>query len=168
MHDKRVCAVHGNRLSKVTGQTDLTPLQEEEEEPTSEQIQADSDAVQEAPKSASAPVPYTPTQAEREAHEISHWPYRAWCRFCVMGRGKNLDHARMEAELHHGLDTISIDFMYLGQNDDSPFPVLAFRVHSTRWTESYQCVSKSGRDVYNIMALVARIKRTGLRSFVFK
>ena len=29
-------------------------------------------------------------------------------------------------------------------------------------------MSKSGRDVYNIMALVACIKRTGLRSFVFK
>ena len=150
------------RLLGTTDSKDLTPIAEGEE-PAAEQIQADSDAIQEAPKSASAPVPYTPTQAEREAHEISHWPYRAWCRFCVQGRGKNLDHARMEAELNHGLDTISIDFMYLGQNDDSPFPVLAFRVHSNRWTESYQCVSKSGRDVYNILALVACIKRIGLR-----
>ena len=68
----------------------------------------------------------------------------------------------------HAIDTISIDFMYLGQNNESTFPVLAFRVHSTRWTESFVCVSKSARDPYNILALVHCIKRTGLRTFIFK
>ena len=49
------------RLLGTTDSKDLTPIAEEEEEPTAEQIQADSDAVQEAPKSASTPDPYTPT-----------------------------------------------------------------------------------------------------------
>ena len=57
--------MHGVSATPFTGSSvdskDLTPIVEEEEEPTTEQIQADSDAVQEAPKSASAPVPYTPT-----------------------------------------------------------------------------------------------------------
>ena len=85
MHVKRVCAVHGNpqNINKTSIGQDKTLDPLHEEEPTQEQIQADSDAVQEAPKIASAPTPYTPTQAEREAHEISHWPYRAWCQFCV-------------------------------------------------------------------------------------
>ena len=65
----------------------------------------------------------------------------------------------MDAELNHDIDTISIDFMYLGQNNESPFPVLAFRVHSTRWTEAYTCVSKSARDSYNVLALVHCFKR---------
>ena len=67
MHEKRVCAVHEERVCAVHGlgrDKFLDPSHEEE--PTAEQTQADSDAVQEAPKSASAPAPYTPTQAERE------------------------------------------------------------------------------------------------------
>ena len=31
-------------------------------------------------------APRTPTKAEREDHDVSHVPYRPWCRFCVMGR----------------------------------------------------------------------------------
>ena len=159
MHEpfKRVCAPQGKILAPVM-----------HDEPTEEQLMHDSENVQETEKSAMAPAPYTPSQEERDRHEISHWPYRAWCKFCIMGRGKNLDHARMDAELMHEIETISIDFMYLGQNNESTFPVLAFRVHSTRWTESYVCVSKSARDPYNILALVHCIKRTGLRTFVFK
>ena len=139
-------------------------------EPMPDSKEQDKDEVQEAAaaKAVAAPAPYTPTQEERDAHEISHWPYRAWCQFCIMGRGKNLDHKRLDAELSHDMETISMDFMYLGQNDESPFPVLALRVHSTRWTESFVCVSKSGRDAYNILALVHCIKRTGLRTFIFK
>ena len=32
-------------------------------------------------------APRTPTKAEREEHDVSHVPYRPWCRFCVVGRG---------------------------------------------------------------------------------
>ena len=42
-----------------------------------------------------APVlaaPRTPTRTEREQHDVSHVPYRLWCRFCVMGRGLERRH----------------------------------------------------------------------------
>ena len=29
---------------------------------------------------------------ERAEHELTHTPYRAWCPYCVMGRGKNTGH----------------------------------------------------------------------------
>ena len=32
--------------------------------------------------------PELPSQAEIDEHNVSHLPYRSWCRFCVMGRGK--------------------------------------------------------------------------------
>ena len=32
--------------------------------------------------------PELPSQAEIDEHNVSHQPYRAWCRFCVMGRGE--------------------------------------------------------------------------------
>ena len=30
-------------------------------------------------------APRNPTKAEREEHDVSHVPYRLWCRFCVKG-----------------------------------------------------------------------------------
>ena len=32
--------------------------------------------------------PVEPSQAEKEEHEMTHLPFRNWCRHCVRGRGK--------------------------------------------------------------------------------
>ena len=32
-------------------------------------------------------IPHHVSQQERDDHEITHIPYRTWCRFCVQGRG---------------------------------------------------------------------------------
>ena len=32
------------------------------------------------------PCPGNPSAAERSLHEITHWPYRPWCEWCVRGR----------------------------------------------------------------------------------
>ena len=34
------------------------------------------------------PCPRSPTQQEKEEHEVSHMPYRSWCEACVRGRGR--------------------------------------------------------------------------------
>ena len=31
--------------------------------------------------------PGEPTKLERIRHALTHLPYRAWCKLCVMGRG---------------------------------------------------------------------------------
>ena len=38
--------------------------------------------------------PKAPTKAEREAHDATHLPYRAWCHHCVRGRGAKKPHRR--------------------------------------------------------------------------
>ena len=43
--------------------------------------------------------PGTPAQAEREEHEVTHWPYRAWCDHCVNGRGKDAQKRKSLAKL---------------------------------------------------------------------
>ena len=35
-------------------------------------------------------APEAPTKAEKEAHDRTHLPFRAWCDICVQGRGKLL------------------------------------------------------------------------------
>ena len=36
--------------------------------------------------------PCLPSKAEVEAHELTHLPYRNWCRHCVAARGRELSH----------------------------------------------------------------------------
>ena len=37
-------------------------------------------------------APHRVSKEEREAHELTHTPYRAWCRHCVKARGRNTPH----------------------------------------------------------------------------
>ena len=47
---------------------------------------------EEGRRAQAAAIPYTPSRAEREEHEITHTPYRSWCDYCVRARGRNRPH----------------------------------------------------------------------------
>ncbi len=47
--------------------------------------------------------PHEPDEETREEHQRTHLPYRNWCRHCVMGRGKEMDHRRQGAPEEHGV-----------------------------------------------------------------
>ena len=49
-----------------------------------EQDQAEESAEGDNPRC--LPCPWNPTKEERLAHELTHWPYRPWCEWCVRGR----------------------------------------------------------------------------------
>ena len=36
------------------------------------------------------PCPRSPTEQEREGHEVSHIPFRSWCEACVRVRGAEI------------------------------------------------------------------------------
>ena len=38
--------------------------------------------------------PKEPSEEERKEHEMTHLPYRSWCKHCVHGRAQNLPHKR--------------------------------------------------------------------------
>ena len=41
--------------------------------------------------------PSSPSRAEREAHEATHFPFRSWCAACVRGRSDNLPRPSLPA-----------------------------------------------------------------------
>ena len=43
------------------------------------------------------PCPGAPSVADREAHELTHWPYRKWCEDCVRGRAVGPLHKKIPA-----------------------------------------------------------------------
>ena len=52
--------------------------------------------------------PRRPSQADVNLHELNHIPYRIWCKHCVRGQGKNLDH-RKAVDEERGLSEYSFD-----------------------------------------------------------
>ena len=59
--------------------------------------------------------PATPEEVKR--HNVSHLPFRSWCRHCGVGRGKNAAHAQLEAEKLHTYLAIGHDYGFLGKDD---------------------------------------------------
>ena len=50
--------------------------------------------------------PRQPNQQEKKEHEMTHLPFRSWCRHCIMGRGreedcrKSMEEERQVLEVH--------------------------------------------------------------------
>ena len=40
-----------------------------------------------------APDPGQPTRQKLAEHRITNWPFRSWCKWCVMGRARGTPHA---------------------------------------------------------------------------
>ena len=57
-------------------------------------------------------VPVLPSESEVEKHELTHLPFRNWCRHCVRAEGKE--------SLHHesspgGVSKFATDYMFMGE-----------------------------------------------------
>jgi len=60
-------------------------------------------------------VPRLPTKAERQIHELTHWPYADWCQSCVASRAKSDPHRRQGAlrdETKSEYPIVSMDFCF--------------------------------------------------------
>ena len=72
-------------------------------------------------------APRTPTKAEREEHDVSHVPYRRWCRFCVMGRGLERRHLTQSGDRNDDRPRVFADYGYLS-GDSTPLLVAKDRL----------------------------------------
>ena len=54
--------------------------------------------------------PGNPTLEELEEHRASHLPYRSWCRWCVLGRGRGRRHVPASASR---IPVIGIDYFFI-------------------------------------------------------
>ena len=60
---------------------------------------------------AQLPQPVEPTAEERRGHELTHVPSKPWCRWCQMGKAKQLPHRSiMEIDREPGLPRIEMDY----------------------------------------------------------
>ena len=59
--------------------------------------------------------PKLPSKAEIEEHELTHLPYRNWCKHCVSGRGKESPHKKVK-DKQLSMPEVHWDFMFLGED----------------------------------------------------
>lgn len=63
-------------------------------------------------------IPRLPTKAERQVHELTHWPYEDWCMQSVAVRGRADPHKKnAEAEFRLGAKSeypvVSMDYAFI-------------------------------------------------------
>ena len=92
-------------------------------------------------------APYEPTEEERLRHEATHLPYRAWCEYCVKGRGKCKPHQRRGEVEENGVPNISLDYFFLGGEDmeasENPMIVMSDKGRGNRYA---RMLDKKGLD----------------------
>ena len=74
-------------------------------------------------------APGDPTKAEREEHEITHVPYRAWCEHCVKSRGKDGHHGRVPLEMAEStIPRVVMDYCFFQEDmkseDETPLSLI--------------------------------------------
>ena len=89
------------------------------------------EAVQEEEEQGRAPrmmrSPPVVSQQAREQHELTHTPFRAWCKHCVRARGRNSQHQRQGKGSREGqVPRVSFDYFFLSEQDEraSSNPIL--------------------------------------------
>ena len=63
-------------------------------------------------------TPVRVSKEERERHELTHTPFRSWCRHCVMGRGRNQERKKVDregGEEESAVPRISMDDFFLSE-----------------------------------------------------
>ena len=72
----------------------------------------------EVPCGARRPVkiqdPKLPSAEEVSEHSLTHLPYRAWCPYCVRGKGKSMQHRQLKDD--QGIREIHVDNCFMGQS----------------------------------------------------
>ena len=90
-----------------------TPGVEEEEEKEETGTQP---TVEQATKPTTGRDPRCPTEQERAEHELTHLPFRIWCRACVEGRLDN--HAHPTLQRDHDVPTVLMDYAFVSRTHD--------------------------------------------------
>ena len=116
----------------------------------------------------SAKAPREPTAAEREEHELTHLPYRAWCRHCVRGRGKSEAHRELDAAAGYTVPHVSFDYCFMGQDESKCLPILVCRDHKSKFIFCQMVPCKGTGHVYNVKQAVANLEILGYPQVLFK
>ena len=65
------------------------------------------------------PKPYEPTKEERQSHEATHCPFRAWCEVCVKAKSPDGKHTKQLGNAEH-IPVIEFDYAFATDTSGDP------------------------------------------------
>ena len=74
------------------------------------EVQDDNGIEQEAEPATYTHNPPQVSDADYEAHRCDHYPYRSWCKFCVMSQGRGFPHSHGQEST---LPVIGMDYFFM-------------------------------------------------------
>ena len=76
--------------------------------------------------------PKMPTKADRDEHNMTHLPFRSWCRHCVRGRGLEEAHRKGEQREDGGVPEVHLDFAFPGSHGQEGLTLLVARERDSK------------------------------------
>ena len=90
--------------------------------------------------------PGKPSATEVDEHNLTHLPFRNWCRHCIRGRGKESPHKAGKGDGGE-LPELHLDYCFPGEEEAGKnLTVLVGRIRGTRMTMSTVLPSKTTGD----------------------
>ena len=114
------------------------------------------------------PAPMTPSKAQRDAHEVTHLPYRSWCPHCVAARRSNSQHKRMSSS-SRTLPLLVADYCQLKDTEDGleGVQVLVARLYPARAILA-TVVNAKGSEENAVNRVASFIKDSGYSRMVYR
>ena len=114
--------------------------------------------------------PVQPSKKEVEEHEVTHYPYRSWCRYCVAASGRRDKHASVSQNADDEIACIACDYGFFTSKEDEEkpkeelekkyTPFLATIDEKTKSTFG-DVVHRKGADDWSIKVLLEHIVDLG-------
>ena len=93
-------------------------------------------------------APQRISKQEKEEHERTHTPFRAWCSHCVRGRGKNTPHRKNKDTEDIAVPRVSMDYFFMSDEDQKASENPIFAMVDEETTEKYaRAVGQKGLGV---------------------
>ena len=132
-----------------------------------EDIDAESGAV--SVRARALPTPKMPSAAVVAHHNLTHFPYRSWCPFCVAGRRNNSPHMSIDADAERDIPAFHGDYCFIKDGvDEQSLTVLVARITPSQSMFASPCVVKGPGDEYTLHRLEAYLKDEGVAKLAYR
>ena len=88
MSDRRSCEASGGRAGGVPHSNEKAVCMPIVDGDDDGNAMLEAEVEEEVERAKPLPTPQQPAKSEYDDHQVTHCPYRPWCRHCVEGRGQ--------------------------------------------------------------------------------
>ena len=131
---------------------------EKQREECPEEMEEEQETGRRVPRRAQNPK--LPSPAEVAEHQLTHLPFRSWCRHCVRGCGQAEPH-RQAMRDEGALPEVHLDYCFMGTKTEEAQPILVARDRDSRMTLSFLVREKGAADPYVVRRVIAFLKEIG-------